>query len=186
MLAGLQHGHAELEMGADRRGDGDRIDRGIAEQVLIVGRRLHRGKAALDQRQLLGEESATAASLTRETSAKISNEVRTPVSVTDYAYVDHQLLASRSEVDFEKFVSANILRRSREMDNVPSRGIVTSPLGCACSGGVGCASRVPDDFRGHAGYDREIGDVLCDDGAGADQCRRSDRQARQNGGVGAN
>src|SRR6185312_15066117 len=101
MLARLEDGHAQFEMGADRRGDGDRIDRGIADQVLIVGRGRHRGKAALDQREFLRGGIRHRGKLDAGNLRKISNEVRAPVSVTDYAYVDHQLLASRSEVDLK-------------------------------------------------------------------------------------
>src|SRR5690606_9699382 len=53
MLAGLQSRHPELEMGADRRRDGDRVDRGIVEQLLESGGHLRGRVAPLYELELL-------------------------------------------------------------------------------------------------------------------------------------
>ena len=54
VLAGLQDSHPELEVSIDRRGNGDRVDSGVLEQVLEAGRRLDDREAPLYDLELPG------------------------------------------------------------------------------------------------------------------------------------
>src|SRR5262249_21914587 len=89
VLAGLEGCHAELEVRRDRRRDGDRVDGGIAQQVVEVGRDVHRGEAPLDALQLLRVDvrdgSRNGATHLRE----VPDQVRPPVAVADDAAPDH-------------------------------------------------------------------------------------------------
>jgi len=91
MFASLQNSHADFKMCAYRRRNGDCIDFGIAQKVMKIGRHLYRRKSAPDQFQLFGVGLGNEAQFHASNFREVSNEIRAPVAIADYADLYHLL-----------------------------------------------------------------------------------------------
>src|SRR5262249_10127573 len=98
VLARLDGGHAELEVRAHRRGDGDRVDRGIAQEVVKVRRDPDGREAALEALELRGVEVGDGHDLGVARLDEVPDEVGAPVAVPDDADPDHAAVPFWKEI----------------------------------------------------------------------------------------
>jgi hypothetical protein len=89
VLAGLEGLHRQVEMARHRRRDGHRVDARIAQHRRVVGGDLDGGKTGLHAGQALGAQVAHGDQARPRGIPEVANEVRSPISVSDYSNPDH-------------------------------------------------------------------------------------------------
>ena len=78
----------ELPMRADRRDDADGVDRRIVEELAVLGRHAHRGKALANGLEPLLREVRDRHGFRPRRLVEISHDVRAPVARTDHAHTN--------------------------------------------------------------------------------------------------
>ena len=76
----------ELPMGADRRDDADGVDRGIIDELAVIGRHTHRRKALADDVEPLLREVRDGHGLGPRRFVQVSHDVRPPVARPDHTH----------------------------------------------------------------------------------------------------
>src|SRR5262249_23634487 len=89
MLAGAQRRRCQVEVRGDRRGNRNRVDPRVLEQLSVVHRQLDRRVAPLDNREPLGPQIADASDLHARRLVEIANQIRSPVAITNQADPNH-------------------------------------------------------------------------------------------------
>jgi hypothetical protein len=83
VLAGREGLFGQPPVRPDRRGDADRVDRGIGEQLAMVPCRAHRGKALVDRFQPLIGKVGHGDGVGTRRFVEVADEVGTPVPRAD-------------------------------------------------------------------------------------------------------
>ena len=84
VLAGLEHAHGEVGVGRHRRGDDDRVELGVGQQLVeVAARRARRGTAAPTRSRASSDAVADPAQLGAGQAVEVAGEVRAPVAEAD-------------------------------------------------------------------------------------------------------
>jgi len=95
VLAGLEHRDRELGMGRDRGRERDRVQLGIGEQVVELGRHAHPGELSCRSLTRSGVAVAAPAQLAAADRSEVAGEVRSPVPEPGNADADRRVRAQR-------------------------------------------------------------------------------------------